>query len=86
MNRNKYPSVGRVFLGRLLVEPGVNQQPPVQDEVVQAVLGMNQKHILFPCPGIFQPLLCPKIFPSYHPSTSFTSFAAHPICRTGESS
>jgi hypothetical protein len=28
---------------------------PVQDEAVQAILGMNQKHILFPCPGIFQP-------------------------------
>jgi len=28
---------------------------PVQDEAVQAVLGMNQKHILLPCPGIFQP-------------------------------
>jgi len=26
---------------------------PVQDETVQAVLGMNQKHILLPCPGIF---------------------------------
>jgi hypothetical protein len=26
----------------------------VQDEAVRAVLGMNQKHILFPCPGIFQ--------------------------------
>jgi hypothetical protein len=38
---------------------------PVQDEAVQAILGMNQKHILLPCPGILQPLLCPKIFPSY---------------------
>jgi hypothetical protein len=28
---------------------------PVQDEAVQAILGMNQKHILFPCPVIFQP-------------------------------
>jgi hypothetical protein len=37
---------------------------PVQDEAVQAILGMNQKHILFPCPGIFSPLR-PKIFPSY---------------------
>jgi hypothetical protein len=40
---------------------------PVEDEAIQVVLGMNQKSILFPCPGIFQPLLCPKIFPSYLP-------------------
>jgi len=26
----------------------------VQNEAIQAVLGMNQKHILFHCPGIFQ--------------------------------
>jgi len=31
----------------------VNQQAPVQDEAVQVILGMNQKHILFPCLGIF---------------------------------
>jgi hypothetical protein len=36
---------------------------PVQDEAVQAILGMNQKHILFPCPGIFQPPYLPKNFP-----------------------
>jgi hypothetical protein len=36
---------------------------PVQDEAVQAVLGMNQKHILLPCPGIFQPLSLPQNFP-----------------------
>jgi hypothetical protein len=36
---------------------------PVQDEVVQTVLGMNQKHILFPCPGIFQPPSLPQKFP-----------------------
>jgi len=35
----------------------------VQDEAVQAVLGMNQKHILLPCPGIFQPLSLPQNFP-----------------------
>jgi len=28
---------------------------PVLDEAIQAILGMNQKHILFACPGIFQP-------------------------------
>jgi hypothetical protein len=47
----------------------MNQQPPpIQDKVVQAVLGMYQKHILFLCPGIFQPaylkIFPPKIFPS----------------------
>jgi hypothetical protein len=25
----------------------------IQDEAIQAVLGMNQKHILFPCPRFF---------------------------------
>jgi hypothetical protein len=35
----------------------VNEQPPVQDEAVQTVLRMNQKHILFPYPGIFQGLV-----------------------------
>ncbi len=41
---------------------------PVEDEAVQAVLGMNQKPSLFPAQGFFSPLLCPKIFPSYLPS------------------
>jgi len=36
---------------------------PVQDEAVQALLGMNQKHILFVCPGIFQPPSLPQKFP-----------------------
>jgi len=36
---------------------------PVQDEAVQAVLGMNRKHILLPCPGIFQPPSLPQKFP-----------------------
>lgn len=36
---------------------------PVQDEAVQVILGMNQKHILFPYPGIFQPLFQPQNFP-----------------------
>jgi len=41
---------------------------PVDDEPVEAVLGMNQKHILPTrkyC--FFPPLLCPKIFLSYLP-------------------
>jgi hypothetical protein len=41
---------------------------PVEDEAVEAVLGMNQKQIL---PArrycFFPPLLCPKIFLSYLP-------------------
>jgi hypothetical protein len=32
---------------------------------------MNKKHILFPCPGIFCPFFCPKIFPSYLPPPSY---------------
>jgi hypothetical protein len=38
----------------------------VQDEAIQAVLGMNQKHIL-PCPRllVFSGFFCPKVFPSY---------------------
>jgi hypothetical protein len=36
---------------------------PVQDEAIWAVLGMNRKHILFPCPGIFQPPSLPQKFP-----------------------
>jgi len=36
---------------------------PVHDEAIQAVLGMNQKHILSLCPGIFQPLSLPQNFP-----------------------
>jgi hypothetical protein len=44
---------------------------PVEDEVVQAILGMNQKPILFPCPGIFQP---PSLPPKFSPPTSPTSY------------
>ncbi len=44
---------------------------PVQDEAVQAVLGMTQKHILFPCPGIFQPPSLPQNFPFIPPSLHF---------------
>jgi len=36
---------------------------PVQDEAIQTVLGMNQKHILLPCPRIFQPPSLPQNFP-----------------------
>jgi hypothetical protein len=40
---------------------------PVQDEAVQALLGMNQTKNTSssPAQGFFSPLLCPKIFPSY---------------------
>jgi len=63
---------------------------PVQDEAVQAVLGMNQKHILLPCPGIFKPPSLPQKFPllptspppTYlHPLTSLTSFPTHSISK-----
>jgi hypothetical protein len=45
--------------------------------------GMNQKHILFFCPGIFSPFLCLKIFP---PLTSLISFPIHCIAIAQESS
>jgi hypothetical protein len=51
---------------------------PVQDEAIQAILGMNQKHILFPCLGIFQPLFCPQIFPSTYFPPSPTYLPALP--------
>jgi len=69
---------------------------PVQDEAVQAVLGMNQKYILLPCPRIFQPPSLPQNFPllptppllptslplTYlRPPTSLTSFPAHSISK-----
>jgi hypothetical protein len=72
---------------------GVNQPLLVEDEVIQAVLGMNQKHILFPGTRIFQPPSLPQNFPllptsppSYLPPTSLTSFFTHSISRTRESS
>jgi hypothetical protein len=47
------------MMGDIIGKANYNEPPttnaPVQDEAVQAVLGMNQKHILFPCSGIFQP-------------------------------
>jgi hypothetical protein len=43
---------------------------PVEDEVVEAVLGMNQKHILPAQSFFFFPLLlCPKNFLSYLPTS-----------------
>jgi hypothetical protein len=55
---------------------------PVQDEVVQVILGMNQKHILFPLSRDFStPFSVPKFSqPTYFPPfllTSLTSFPAH---------
>ncbi len=58
----------------------------VQDEAVQAVLRMSWKHIFFPCLGIFQPFFGLKIFPSYLPLPSPTSFPAHSIANFRESS
>jgi hypothetical protein len=61
----------------------------VQDEAVQVILGMNQKHILFPCPRIFQPAYLPQNFPLL-PTSSFlptclTSFCAHSIVKAQKS-
>ncbi len=56
---------------------------PVQDEAVQAVLGMNQKHkntSSSPAQGFFSPLPCPKIFLSYLPPTSLLPITPHPTC------
>jgi len=46
-----------------LLGAGVNRQPPVQDEAVQAVLGMNQKTHPFSLPRDFQPPSLPQNFP-----------------------
>jgi hypothetical protein len=60
---------------------------PVEDEAVQAALGMNQKHIL-PCPKflLFSASSLPKVFgffslfsTSLPPPTYLTSFCAHSI-------
>jgi len=54
-----------------------------------AILGMNQKHILSPAQGFFRPLLYPKIFPSYLPTSpppSLNSFLTHSISKVQESS
>jgi hypothetical protein len=60
---------------------------PVQDEAVLVVLGMHQKHILFPCPRIFQPPSLPQNFPllpifplSYLPLPSYLPhFISHSL-------
>jgi len=44
---------------------------PIQDEVVQGILGMNQKHILFLCPRFFQLSSLPHSFPLLPTSTHF---------------
>jgi len=51
-----YPRVGQEGGS----EPAATNAP-CEDEAIQVVLGMNQKHIL-PCPNFlyFQPLPCPK--------------------------
>jgi hypothetical protein len=44
---------------------------PIQDEAIQGVLGINQKHILFPCPRFFQLSSLPHNFPLLPTSTHF---------------
>ncbi len=62
----------------------VTTNAPVQDEAIQAVLGMNQKHIL-PCLRflVFFASYLPQKF-SFLP-TYLTSFCAHSIARDQES-
>ncbi len=58
---------------------------PVQDEALQAVLRMNKKHILFPCPGIFQPPSLPQNFllvPTPPPPTYLPTYLSHLISRS----
>jgi hypothetical protein len=84
------------WFGRLGWSELATTSAPVQDETVQAILGMNQKHILFPCLRNFQPPSLPQNFPllptsppppTYLPfPTSFSSFPAHSISRAWESS
>ncbi len=71
----------------------VNQQPPVHQfrmRAIQAVLGMNQKHILFPLPRDFSaPFSAPKFSPPTYlptPHTSLTSFRAHSISKAQNNS
>jgi hypothetical protein len=49
---------------------------PVQDEAVQAILGMNQKHILLP-----RDFSAPFFAPKFSPPTSLASFPAHSISK-----
>ncbi len=79
----------RVVLDCGWSEPAATSAP-VQDEAIHAVLGMNQKHILFPCLGNFSaPFFAPKFSPPTYsppPPTSLTSFLAHSISKARESS
>jgi hypothetical protein len=56
---------------------------PVQDEAIQVVFGMNQKHVL-PCPRflVFSTFF---LLPKFFPPTYFTSFCAHSIIKAQES-
>jgi len=56
---------------------------PVQDEAVQAVLGMIQKHVL-PSPR-FLVFSTSFLLPKFFPPTYFTSFCAHSIIKAKES-
>jgi len=56
-------------------EPAATNAPS-QDEVVPIVLGMNQKHILFPYPRIFQHPSLPQIFP-FLPTSPFIPPSPH---------
>ncbi len=60
---------GYQVLGLGWSEPAATSAP-VQDEAIQAVLGMNLNTskqgifiFLFPCPGFFQPSYLPQNFP-----------------------
>jgi len=63
---------------------------PIQDEAIQAILGMNQKHIL-PCPRflIFSACILPQSFSILPtpllPPSYLTSFCTHSIIRARES-
>jgi len=65
---------------------------PIEDEAVQAILGMNQKHILFPAQRFSGPFSTPKISPptSLLPTSPLLPPSPHfpliPISRTKESS
>ncbi len=61
----KYPNWWLLQKSKTLIsswsEPAATSAP-IQDDAIQAILGMNQKHILFPCPGIFQAPSLPQNF------------------------
>jgi hypothetical protein len=60
----------------------VNQQPPAQDEAIQAILGMNQKTHPLPLPWDFSaPFFAPKFSPStYLPPLSYLPhFISHSL-------